>query len=115
MTTPTIAAINGNCLGAGFEFTLCCDLRIAEDGPYRIGLPEVTVGILPGGGGTQRLPRLIGMPRALEYMLLGRTFNPREAATLGLVNEIAPGKAIDSRVGTGSRNGRPFTPRAGSH
>ena len=95
MVKPAIAAINGNCMGGGFEFALCCDLRIIEDGPYRLGLPEVTVGILPGGGGTQRLPRVIGTARALEYMLLGRTFDPRQAVAAGLVNEMAPGKALD--------------------
>ncbi|MFZ0887627.1 MAG: enoyl-CoA hydratase/isomerase family protein [Candidatus Binataceae bacterium] len=95
MEKPAIAAINGNCMGGGLEFALCCDLRIAEDGPYMIGLPEVTVGILPGGGGTQRLPRIIGMARALEFMMLGRTVSPREAAIFGLVHEVAPGKALD--------------------
>jgi enoyl-CoA hydratase len=95
ISKPTIAAINGNCMGGGFEFALCCDIRIVEDGPYQLGLPEVTVGILPGGGGTQRLPRLVGTARALEFMLLGRRFSPREAASFGLVNEVAPGKAVE--------------------
>src|ERR1035441_10617660 len=90
-----IAAINGNCMGGGLEFALCCDIRIAEDGPYQLGLPEVTVGILPGGGGTQRLPRVVGTARALEFMLLGRRFTPREAAAFGLVNEVAQGKALE--------------------
>src|SRR5208337_4247398 len=95
MPKPAIAAINGNCMGGGLEFALCCDIRIAEDGPYQVGLPEVTVGILPGGGGTQRMPRVIGMARALEFMLLGRRLTPREAAAFGLVNEVAPGKALE--------------------
>jgi enoyl-CoA hydratase len=94
MPKPTIAAINGNCMGGGLEFALCCDIRIVEDGPYQLGLPEVTVGILPGGGGTQRLPRVVGMARALEFMLLGRRLTPREAAAFGLVNEVANGKAL---------------------
>jgi enoyl-CoA hydratase len=95
MAKPAIAAINGNCMGGGFEFALCCDLRIVEDGPYLMGLPEVTVGILPGGGGTQRLPRVIGMARALEFMLLGRLVDPRQAVAFGLANELAPAKALD--------------------
>jgi enoyl-CoA hydratase len=95
MPKPAIAAINGNCMGGGFEFALCCDIRIVEDGPYQLGLPEVTVGILPGGGGTQRLPRLVGAARALEFMLLGRRFTPREAVAFGLVNELAQGKALE--------------------
>jgi len=82
-------------MGGGFEFALCCDIRIVEDGPYQLGLPEVTVGILPGGGGTQRLPRLVGAARALEFMLLGRRFTPREAASFGLVSELAEGKALE--------------------
>ncbi|MGB8412210.1 MAG: enoyl-CoA hydratase-related protein [Candidatus Binatus sp.] len=95
MPKPAIAAINGNCMGGGLEFALCCDIRIVEDGPYQLGLPEVTVGILPGGGGTQRLPRVVGTARALEFMLLGRRVTPREAAAFGLVNELANGKALE--------------------
>jgi enoyl-CoA hydratase len=82
-------------MGGGLEFALCCDIRIVEDGPYQLGLPEVTVGILPGGGGTQRLPRVIGTARALELMLLGRRLTPREAAAFGVVNELANGKALE--------------------
>jgi enoyl-CoA hydratase/carnithine racemase len=83
-----IAAINGHCLGGGFEIALCCDFRIAAEGSYRIGLPEVTLGLLPGTGGTQRLPRLIGRQRALELMLKGTTLLPQEAKDAGLVDEI---------------------------
>lgn len=115
MVKPSIAAINGNCMGGGFEFALCCDLRIVEDGPYRIGLPEVTVGLLPGGGGTQRLPRLIGMPRALEYMLLGRTFAPQPAFAAGLVNEVVPsGKALERALEL-AREMTTRSPRALAH
>lgn len=95
MPKPTIAAINGFCQGGGFEFALCCDLRIAEAGDYRIGLPETNIGIFPGAGGTERLPRLIGEARALELILRGRTVGPEEAARLGLVHECVQGPSIE--------------------
>src|SRR5438128_1362534 len=74
-----VAAINGHCLGGGLEIALCCDFRIAAEGSYRIGLPEVTLGLLPGTGGTQRLPRLIGRQKALDFMLRGATMPPQDA------------------------------------
>ncbi len=76
--------------GGGFELALCCDLRIAQDGPFALGLPEANIGLLPGAGGTQRLPRLVGVARALEIALLGKTVSPAEAARLGLVHESVP-------------------------
>ena len=89
-----IAAINGVAMGGGYEIALACDLRIAQEGEYPIGLPEVNIGLLPGAGGTQRLARLIGEARTLELILQGRTVGPREAARLGLVGECCEGPAL---------------------
>jgi enoyl-CoA hydratase/carnithine racemase len=91
-STPkvVVAAINGHCLGGGLEMALCCDFRIAAEGSYRVGLPEVTLGLLPGTGGTQRLPRLIGRQRALDLMLTGRTLVPQEALAAGIVDAVVP-------------------------
>ena len=85
-----IAAINGHALGGGLEIALACDLRFAAQGNYKIGLPEVTLGLLPGNGGTQRLPRLIGANKALEMMVTGETVAPEEALRLGIVNRLFP-------------------------
>src|SRR3990172_5118179 len=85
-----VAAINGHALGGGLEMALACDLRFAGQGNYRLGLPEVTLGLLPGNGGTQRLPRLIGANKALEMMLTGETVGPEEAHRLGVVNKLFP-------------------------
>jgi enoyl-CoA hydratase/carnithine racemase len=95
MSKPVIAAISGTCLAGGFEFALSCDLRIAEDGNYLIGLPEVNLGLLPGAGGTQRLPRTIGTSAALMHILMGDPLTPREAERKGLVHETVSGKALD--------------------
>src|SRR2546427_721624 len=95
MPKPVIAAISGTALAGAFEFTLACDIRIAEDGEYLIGLPEAELGLLPGAGGTQRLPRVIGMAAALMHILIGRALSPREAENKGLVHETVSGKAID--------------------
>lgn len=87
---PVVAAINGLCMGGGFEMTLACDIRIAaNDGTVTIGLPETRIGIFPGGGGTQRLPRLVGEAKALEIILRGLTVNADEALRIGLVHELA--------------------------
>ncbi|MDQ2951617.1 MAG: enoyl-CoA hydratase-related protein, partial [Chloroflexota bacterium] len=82
----TVAAINGSALGGGYEIALACDWRIAADAPsVRIGLPEVQLGLLPAGGGTQLLPRLVGLPRALDLILNARRLSARRALRAGLV------------------------------
>ena len=86
---PVIAAINGHCMGGGFELSLACDLRIAGRDVTSIGLPETRAGIFPGGGGTQRLPRVIGEAKALEMVLRGRVLAAAAALELGLVHELA--------------------------
>ena len=85
-----IAGINGNTAGGGCEFSLGCDLRIMSEGPYSIGLPETSVGILPGGGGTQRLARLIGSSRALDLILHASLLSPQDAFEFGLINKLVP-------------------------
>jgi enoyl-CoA hydratase/carnithine racemase len=86
---PTVAAIEGWCLGGGLELALACDLRIAGQ-DARLGLPEVERGLFPGGGGTQRLPRLVGPARAKELMLLGEPISGTTAGVRGLVNHVVP-------------------------
>jgi enoyl-CoA hydratase/carnithine racemase len=98
MSKPVIAAISGTCLAGGFEFALSCDLRVAQDGDYLIGLPELNLGLLPGAGGTQKLPRTIGSAAALMHILMGDPVAPNEAARLGLVHETVSGKALDRAV-----------------
>src|SRR5260370_8370612 len=93
MPKPVIAAISGTALAGAFEFTLACDIRIAEDGEYLIGLPETELGLLPGASGTQRLPRTVGMASALCHILMGQPLSPREAETRGVRHEYANGQA----------------------
>jgi 3-hydroxyacyl-CoA dehydrogenase/enoyl-CoA hydratase/3-hydroxybutyryl-CoA epimerase len=92
---PTVAAIHGACLGGGLELALCCDWRVATDHPKtRLGLPEVQIGVIPGLGGTQRLPRLIGVPAALDLILTGRQVSASRARRLGLVDETCHPAAL---------------------
>jgi len=90
---PSIAAISGLALGGGCELCLACDVRIAADNAS-FGLPEIKLGVLPGGGGTQRLPRLIGPGLAKEMLFSGDPINAQEAYRIGLVNKIVPGEAL---------------------
>lgn len=94
MPKPFIAAINGTAMGGGFELALACDIRLAADGPYDLGLPEINIGLLPGAGGTQRLSRLIGEGRALELILSGATFSPERAEALGIVSRCVKGDVL---------------------
>jgi enoyl-CoA hydratase len=89
-----IAALNGHTVGGGLEIALACDIRIAKKDGGKIGLPEVNLGVLPGTGGTQRLSRLIGRPRALELMVTGRTFGFEEALEMGLIHHIHEGQTF---------------------
>ena len=86
---PVIVAMNGDAMGGGFEFCLACDIRIGQRGNYRYGLPETKLGLIPGGGGTQRLSRLIGLGKAMEFILRGRVVSPEVALELGLISELA--------------------------
>jgi enoyl-CoA hydratase/carnithine racemase len=83
-----IAEIGGHALGGGLEIALACDLRFGADADYRLGVPEVTLGLLPGNGGTQRLPRLIGASRALDLMITGRQLSPAQALEIGLLDRV---------------------------
>jgi enoyl-CoA hydratase/carnithine racemase len=93
-----IAHINGHALGGGLEITLACDLRYANEGRYKLGTPEVTLGLLPGNGGTQRLTRLIGPARAMDLLITGRTFPPEEARAMGLVSALFAPEEAEAKV-----------------
>ena len=98
MVKPTIAAINGTCLGGGLEVAVACDLRVAGVG-VRLGQPEVKLGIIPGGGATQRLPRLVGEGRALRLILTGDLIDAAEAHRIGLVDDVvADDNVLESAV-----------------
>src|SRR5437762_6369593 len=89
LKVPTVAAIHGACVGGGYEVCLACDSRIASpDKVTKIGLPEIQLGILPAWGGSTRLPRLVGLPRALDIILAGKTVAARQALKYGMIDEL---------------------------
>ncbi len=97
LNCPVIAAINGDALGAGLELGLSCDIRICSENA-RFGFPETSYGIIPGGGGTQRLPRIIGKGKAMELVITAETIDATEAYGVGLVNKVVPRQALASEV-----------------
>ena len=97
LRVPVIAMINGFCLGGGLELAMCCDIRIASENA-RFGQPEINVGIFPGAGGTQRLPRLIGWGKAKELIYTGRIIDAAEAGKLGLVDKVVAQDALEEEV-----------------
>ena len=111
-----IAAINGHAVGGGLEIALACDVRIAKKGPGMLGLPEINLGLLPGMGGTQRLPRIVGKGKGLELLTTGRTISVEEAHQIGLVEsrvrrgelfrEGSGVRAAVRRAGKGKQGGR---------
>jgi enoyl-CoA hydratase/carnithine racemase len=94
---PVIAAVNGFALGGGCELALACTIRIATE-VAKFGQPEVKIGVMPGAGGTQRLPRLVGKGRALQLILTGESINAQEAFRIGLVNELVPNGELIARA-----------------
>jgi 2-oxoglutaroyl-CoA hydrolase len=97
-TKPVVAALQGYCFGVGLELALACDFRIAAD-DLQLAFPEVTIGMIPGSGGTQRLARLVGLGRAKDIVMRGRRVSAGEALALGLVTEVVPADELDGAVG----------------
>ncbi|MFD2682570.1 enoyl-CoA hydratase/isomerase family protein [Bacillus seohaeanensis] len=94
LSIPVIAAMKGHVLGGGLELALACDFRICDD-TTKMGLPEINLGIFPGAGGTQRLPRLVGKSKAMEMIMFGTPINAEEAKQYGLVNEVVAAGTVD--------------------
>ena len=114
---PTIAAVNGYCLAGGCELALCCDFIYAAE-TARFALTEVTLGIMPGAGGTQNLPRAVGERRAKEIILTGRPFSAAEACEWGMVNRlVAPGEVVEEALATARRiaDNAPISVRQAKH
>lgn len=108
LTIPVIAAIHGACLGGGLELALACHGRVCTDDPKtQLGLPEVQLGLLPGSGGTQRLPRLIGVSTALEMILTGKMLRPRQARKVGLVDDVVPVSILLDAAVEMAKKGKP--------
>jgi enoyl-CoA hydratase len=105
---PVIGAVNGYALGGGCEYALACDIRIASENA-RFGLPEASLGIIPAGGGTQRLPRLIGLARAKDWILTGDIYDAQEAYRVGLVSKVVP---LDKLMETAKEVARTILARA---
>jgi enoyl-CoA hydratase/carnithine racemase len=97
ITKPTLAALNGDALGVGLEMALACDLRISITGAH-FGFPQIADGLMPFGGGTQRLPRIIGQAKALELILIGELIDADEAQRIGLVSEVMPESTFAKRI-----------------
>jgi enoyl-CoA hydratase/carnithine racemase len=99
LPVPTIAAMQADALGGGLELALCCDLRVADENA-KVGLPEVRLGVMPGSGGTQLLPRVVGLAKAKELILTGEIIDSAEAERIGLVNRVVPaGTALEVAIG----------------
>jgi 2-oxoglutaroyl-CoA hydrolase len=96
-TKPVLAALRGYCFGVGLELALACDFRLAAD-DVQLGFPEVTIGMIPGSGGTQRLARLVGLGRAKDIVMRGRRIGAEEAVALGLVTEVVPARQLGAAV-----------------
>jgi 3-hydroxyacyl-CoA dehydrogenase/enoyl-CoA hydratase/3-hydroxybutyryl-CoA epimerase len=105
---PTVAAIHGVAVGGGYEISLACDYRLAApDRATKIGLPETRIGLLPAWGGSTRLPRLIGLPKALDFILAGKTIAPQQALKLGMVDELVPAERLVAAAVTKIHQGKP--------
>jgi enoyl-CoA hydratase/carnithine racemase len=109
MPQPLIAALHGYVLGSGIEIALCCDLRLASPDAI-FGFPEVTLGILPAAGGTQTLPRILGLPGALDMLLTGRRLNAQEAFLKGMVSRIVPREELLQKAEELAQNIASFDP-----
>ena len=111
LAKPVITALNGTALGGGLEFALATDIRVAKDGPFLFGLPEITVGILPGGGGTQRLSALLGRHRAKLMMWRAKLVGPGEALEIGLIDELVDRTSNESALERARSIAREITSR----